>query len=290
MSYHLILGDRAHSSWSMRAWLLFDVFGLKCRTHMLDFSTRTTAAQLADAAPARTVPALRMPEGTLVWDSLAIAEELATRHPDAGLWPEDPAARGTARSLVAEMHAGFLTLREHCPMNLRAAYRDVPVSPDLAEDLARLEVIWSHARATCGGDGPWLCGGYSIADAFFAPVAARIAGYGLPVGPEAMAYVGAHLAHPSFRRWRAMGLVRGAALPWYDRDFAAASWPGPEPLTAQAVEGGPSVNATCPYSGDPVKDFLMFRDQVWGFCNAFCRDKTVADPEAWPAFMEMVEG
>jgi glutathione S-transferase len=149
-------------------------------------------------------------------------------------------------------------------------------------DLARLEQLWSYALKTSGG--PWLCGAYSAADAFFAPVAGRIAGYGLAVGPEAQAYVDRHLAHPSFRRWRAMGLVDGADQEFYRRDFVTRPWPGPEPLPAKSADG-PSVNATCPYSGKPVTHFLETGGRVFGFCNPFCRDKTMADPEAWPAFM-----
>jgi glutathione S-transferase len=244
--------------------------------------------QMTDLAPARTVPTLVTPEGALIWESLAIAEELASRHPEAGLWPTDPLARATARTLAAEMHSGFADLRNECPMNLRVAYGDFETSPAVAANLRRLETIWDHARATCGSDGPWLCGDYSAVDAFFAPVAARIAGYGLTVSDSAAAYVGAHLHDPAFRRWRAMGLVIGADLPWYARDFKTTDWPGPAPRAAHAVASGPSENDTCPYSGKPVTDFLELDGRVFGFCNPTCRDKTVADPEAWPAFMALL--
>ncbi|RVT87105.1 glutathione S-transferase [Rhodobacteraceae bacterium CCMM004] len=287
MNDTLILGDRAYSSWSLRAWLLFSRFGLPARTRFVGFLDASVAEQLADQSPARTVPTLLTGEGAVIWDSLAIAEGLADRHPDAGLWPGDPLARATARSLAAEMHSGFAALREACPMNLRRAYADVPVPDAVAADLRRIETIWAHARAVCGGAGPWLCGGYSVADAFYAPVAARIAGYGLAVSDAAAAYVAAHLADPAFRRWRAMALVEGPDLPWYAQDHAAAPWPGPAPEDAAAADG-PSVNDACPYSGQPVSHYLRYRGRVWGFCNAFCRDKTAADPAAWPAFQAMV--
>ncbi|HBD91383.1 MAG TPA: glutathione S-transferase, partial [Gemmobacter sp.] len=122
---------------------------------------------------------------------------------------------------------------------------------------------------------------------FFAPLATRIATYNLPVGPEAAAYVAAHLAHPSFRRWRAMGLVDGADQPFYRRDYPQRPWPGPTPLPARAVEGTQTENALCPYSGTPVTHALELDGRRFGFCNAFCRDKTVADPEAWPKFMAL---
>ncbi|MDH3262950.1 MAG: glutathione S-transferase [Paracoccaceae bacterium] len=289
MTYDLAVGDRAYSSWSLRGWLLFDAWNLPVRLHLVEFAGDGVEAQLAALAPARTVPTLRTPEGAIVSESLAIAEELATRFPMAGLWPEDALARATARSLAAEMHAGFAALRNGCPMNLRVSYADFRPDEAIMADLARLERIWTHARAVCGGSGPWLCGTYSVADAFFAPVAARIAGYGLPVSEPSQGYVRAHLAHPSFRRWRAMALAHGPHLPWYARDYAQRPWPGPKPIPARAVESGPSVNDACPYSGKPVSHFLEAGGKVFGFCNAFCRDKTVADPKAWPAFLAVYE-
>ena len=288
MAYDLIIGDRAYSSWSLRGWLLFEAFDIPRKVKLVDFNGGSVAEQLTDFAPAKTVPTARTPEGAILGDSLAIAEELATRHPDAGLWPADPLARATARNLAAEMHSGFGALREDCPMNLRVAYTGFEPSEAVHSDLRRIEAIWSHARETCKPSGPWLCGDYSAADAFFAPVAARIAGYGLHVSVEAQTYVEAHLNDPAFRRWRAMGLVRGDDLPWYRRDFARTDWPGPSPSPARPVEEGPSENATCPYSGDPVTHYLEVSGRIFGFCNAFCRDKTQPDPLAWPDFAALL--
>lgn len=290
MSYELILGDYAFSSWSLRGWLLFHRFGIPFNQVMLDFfDDRSVADQLEGWAPARTVPTMRTADGAVVSESLAIAEELASRHPDAGIWPAPPKARAIARNLVSEMHAGFGPLRSDCPMNLRVAYSDVPVRDEVQADLRRLELIWDLAREACAPEGPWLCGDYSAADAFYAPVAARIAGYGLEVSDSARAYVNAHLNDPAFRRWRAMGLVQGADLPWYARDYAQVPWPGPAARPAHAVDQGPSENATCPYSGKPVTHFMETGGRVFGFCNAFCRDKTAADPEAWPDFMAVYQ-
>lgn len=288
MSYELFLGDYAYSSWSLRGWLLFEKFGIDCRTRMLDFSAGASVAeQLAGLAPARTVPALRTPEGVVVSDSLAIAEELASRHPEAGLWPANPGARAVARTLAAEMHSGFAALRQHCPMNLRVAYTGVSTGEDVIADIQRLETIWRYAREAVQAATPWLCGGYSAADVFFAPVAARIAGYGLPVSESAKAYVAAHLADPAFRRWRAMGLVHGADLPRYARDCRTVEWPGPPPRPAEPVSDGTPENSTCPYSGKPVTHLMETEGRVFGFCNAFCRDKTAADPDVWPAFVAL---
>jgi glutathione S-transferase len=230
---------------------------------------------------------MRTPDGTVVPETIAIAEELATRHPGAGIWPAEPRARAAARVLAAEMHAGFGALRSHCPMNLRVSYTDCAPPPEVLADLARLETIWAWARDTTGTSGPWLCGAYSAADAFFAPVATRIATYNLPVSAAAMAYVQAHLAHPSFRQWRAMGHADGADQPYYYRDWPTRPWPGPVPLPARAVDGTASENTACPYSGQPVTHVLQLDGRRFGFCNAFCRDKTAADPEAWPPFMAL---
>ena len=286
MAYKLILGDRAYSSWSMRAWLLFERCGIPVDVRLVSLGEGTVAERLVAHPPARTVPTLVADDGSVICDSLAIAEELATRHSDAGLWPGSSRARAMSRSLAAEMHSGFAALREGCPMNLRCAYEGYAPSEGVLNDLARIEAIWDHALDAFGG--PWLCGEYSVADAFFAPVAARIAGYGLPVRCGSRSYVEAHLADPAFRRWRAMGLVDGPDLSRIARDYARCAWPGPVSLPALAVESGPSENVKCPYSGRPVTHFLELEGRVFGFCNAFCRDKTVADPEAWPAFMDLV--
>ena len=185
---------------------------------------------------------------------------------------------------------GFGALRSECPMNLRFAYAGVDPSECVNDDLRRLEVLWAYARDFCKPSGPWLCGDYSAVDAFFAPVAARIAGYGLSVSDAAQAYVEAHLADHTFRRWRAMGLVRGSDLARYAKPFDQVPWPGPTPRPARAVEGKKPVNEACPYSGDPVTHMLETGGIVFGFCNVFCRDKTLADADAWPQFVALMDG
>jgi len=285
--YDLVIGDRAYSSWSLRGWLLFDAFGIPCKLHKARLYTDELPSLLRAFHPARTAPTIRTPDGVVIPESLAIAEELASRHPQAGIWPADPKARAVARALAAEMHAGFGALRSHCPMNLRVSYTDCAPPQAVLDDLARLEVIWAWAWEQTGST-QWLCGDYCAADVFFAPVATRIATYNLPVSPRAMAYVQAHLAHPSFRQWRAMGLVDGADQEFYRRDYATRPWPGPRPLPARAVDGTVSENTACPYSGKAITHVLELEGRRFGFCNAFCRDKTVADPEAWPKFMALL--
>ncbi|WP_347312630.1 glutathione S-transferase [Defluviimonas sp. SAOS-178_SWC] len=287
MTYHLAIGDRTYSSWSLRGWLLFEKFGLPVTCHTGVLYTPDFDRLLAGFAPARLVPAMRTPEGWVVGETLAMAETLAERHPEARLWPEDPAARALARWIAAEMHAGFSDLRGDCPMNLAKSYVDSAPRPEVLADLARLEALWAEARGRFGTGTPWLFGAYSAADAFFAPVAARIATYNLPVSDAGAAYVAAHLADPAFRRWRAMGWAQHYEQAFYRKPFAERPWPGPAPRAAEIADG-PSENGACPYSGKPVTDFLQLDGKVWGFCNPFCRDKTLADPEVWPAFMAMV--
>ncbi len=288
MTYDLVIGDRAYSSWSLRGWLLFDAFGIPVKTHLARLYSDELPDLLKGFFPGKTAPTMRTPDGVVVPETIAIAEELASRHPDAGLLPKNPKHRAIARVLAAEMHAGFSALRSHCPMNLRVSYTDCTPPDAVLADLGRLETIWDWAREQTGST-VWLCGDYSAADAFFAPVATRIATYNLPISARSMDYVQAHLAHPSFRRWRAMGLVDGADQDFYRRDYPRRDWPGPKPLAARVVEGTTAENTACPYSGKPVTHVLDLNGRRFGFCNAFCRDKTVADPEAWPKFVNLYQ-
>ncbi|NVO56506.1 glutathione S-transferase N-terminal domain-containing protein [Rhodobacteraceae bacterium B1Z28] len=290
MTYDLFIGDRLFSSWSLRGWLMLEKFGLPYRSHMIGLYSGTMASDMQPLAPARLVPALRLPEGTVVGESLALAETLAERHPEAGLWPQDPAARATARWLCAEMVAGFSALRGQCAMQLLHAWQGFAPSADTLSDIARVESLWAHARRISGAtDGP-LFGAYSLADVFYTPVAARIISYGLPVSEANYAYCLELLSDTSVRQWRAMGMtVHYDPFP-YPQNLTATPWPIGAVSHAEPVEGGPSRNAACPYSGKPVSDYLDLDGQRWGFCNPFCRDKTAADPEAWPKFTAMVSG
>jgi glutathione S-transferase len=225
MTYDLFIGDRTFSSWSLRGWLMLENFGLPCRVHPVGLYNGTMAADLAALAPARLVPVLRLPEGTVVGETLAMAETLAERHPDAGLWPADAAARAAARWLCAEMATGFAALRSECPMQLLHVYRGFTPSGAVLADLERLETLWAHAESLCKADGPWLFGAYSLADVFFASVCARIVGYGLPVSENARRYCNLTLNDRAFRQWRAEGLKVSYDPVPYARDLPTAPWP-----------------------------------------------------------------
>jgi len=205
MTYDLYIGDRTYSSWSLRGWLMFEKFNIPCRTHMAGLHSGTLQQDLADLTPARLVPAIRTPDGDAVGDTMAIAETLAERHPDAGLWPADQMARAKARAVSAEMASGFVGLRSQFPMNCR---RDIPgVTPntDAARDIARIETIWRECRDKFGKSGPYLFGEFSIADAMYAPVASRFNTYGLASSDTSRAYVHTLLSMAEMKQWYADG-------------------------------------------------------------------------------------
>ncbi|QPM88873.1 glutathione S-transferase [Pseudooceanicola algae] len=281
MVYEVYLGDRAFSSWSLRAWLLFEQFDLPKRIHMTGLYSGKLARDLAALAPARLVPVVKTPDGQVIGESLAILETLAERHPEAGLWPADPAARAFARWITAEMHAGFAALRSDCPMQLLHRYDGFQPSQAVLGDLDRITELFTHARKNFAGSGPWLFGAYSAADAFYAPVAARIAGYGLPMNGVVAEYVQETLADPAFRRWRAEGLTIQYDPQPYALDLPTSPWPGPVPLAARPVQTGVPVNATCPYSGKAPTHLMEVSGKIIGFCNATCRDKSLHDPLAF---------
>ncbi|MEO1732189.1 MAG: glutathione S-transferase [Pseudomonadota bacterium] len=288
MTYDLFIGDRLFSSWSLRGWLMLEKFGLPYRTHMVGLYSGSMAKDMAALAPARLVPALRQSDGTVIGESLAIAETLAERHPEAGLWPVSSAARATARWVCAEMVAGFGALRAECPMQLSHVWQGFQPSSDVRQDVERIETLWAHARGVSGSATGPLFGTYSLADVFYTPVAARIVGYGLPVSDANAAYCLSLLQDSAVRQWRAMGLTVAYEPFPYPQDAQPQAWPVSSKDVAKPISGTRALNTQCPYSGQPVTHVLELKGQNWGFCNAFCRDKTVADPEAWPEFIDMV--
>ncbi|MFB0932145.1 MAG: glutathione S-transferase [Ascidiaceihabitans sp.] len=205
MTYDLYIGDSTFSSWSLRGWLLLEKFGLDFNTHLIGLYRGTMAADMAHLAPAKLVPTLRIPDGAVVGESLAIAETLAEHHPDITMWPTNPAARATARWLCAKMASSFGELRRQSPMQLQHVNKGFNVNAALQADLDRLEILWAHG-AKFKSDGPWLFGEYSIADYMFAPVAARIIGYDLPISAAARAHCTLTINDPPFKAWRAEGL------------------------------------------------------------------------------------
>jgi glutathione S-transferase len=203
----LHIGNKNYSSWSMRPWVLLRQAGIPFEEVLVRFDSFSADSQfkqtLARLNPAGKVPVLQ--DGELViWDTLAIAEYVAEQHPEKQLWPQDKAARARARSVCAEMHAGFSNLRSHCPQNIEASLPEVGAllwrdKPAVRADVERLVAMWSELLAQHGG--PLLFGSFSIADAYFAPVCMRFKTYGLPVPPGIAAYVERVATLPGVAAW-----------------------------------------------------------------------------------------
>lgn len=211
----LIIGPRLFSTWSLRPWLVLKRAGADFETREVWYRTEAEKAELRRLSPSGFVPLLKV-EGETIWDTLAISEWAAERYPEARLWPADPTARALARSATAEMHSGFHALRELCGMGpdhpmAGDARAQAPTDPGLERDLARLVALWRQMRARFGAGGPWLFGDWSIADAFFTPVAARVRHYQIDLSAHgddgtAAAYVAALLVQSHFREWEAAAL------------------------------------------------------------------------------------
>jgi glutathione S-transferase len=202
MAYTLHIGEKNYSSWSARPWILMKQAGIPFTEHAVSLAEDAGKAARFAALPAGRVPVLEH-DGVKIWDSLAIAEYLAERH--EGLWPADRVARAWARCICAEMHGGFQALRAQMSMDVRARRPQRRRSPEVLADIARVEALWSETRRRFGGTGPLLFGAFTIADAYFAPVAFRFRTYGVEPSGEAGAYWRALLDVPAVRAWEAGG-------------------------------------------------------------------------------------
>ncbi|HEY2177781.1 MAG TPA: glutathione S-transferase family protein [Caulobacteraceae bacterium] len=211
----ILIGDKNLSSWSMRPWLVLKHTGASFSEKMVRLHLASSHdAIIAAGSPSGWVPVLR-DEAVTVWDSLAICEYLHEKFPSAALWPADPTARALGRSAAAEMHSGFPSLRGECPMDL-AARSDIDVSPATAHDIRRIVALWAELLERFGG--PFLSGAWSIADAFYTPVATRFRTYGLKLsdfgdeGP-AGAYAARLLETPEFLDWEKGALAEVTSAP-----------------------------------------------------------------------------
>lgn len=206
MSYHLIIGDKLYSSWSLRAALALELAGATYEETLIKLNQPDTRARLLEHSPTAKVPLLKCEHG-IIADSLAIAEYLAERHPQANLWPTDVAARAQARSACAQMHSGFFALRGNMPFDLSRdqALENMPL--DVQVDIDRIVALWSECRLAAKEAGPFLFGTPSLADAFFAPVAVRLRTYRVEVSAQAAAYIETIYQWPAFQAWQKAGLA-----------------------------------------------------------------------------------
>ncbi len=202
----LIIGNKNYSSWSMRPWVLMKQLGFAFEEVKLRFDFSPHSAfrrKVAQFSPAGKVPVL-LDDDFVVWDTLAIIEYLHDKFPARGVWPADMRQRARARSLCAEMHAGFADLRTHCPMNIEAALPDVGArlwadEAGVRDDVTRIEAAWAEALTQSGG--PFLFGEFCAADAMFAPVCMRMRTYALPMPHLTHEYIGRVAAAPGVKAW-----------------------------------------------------------------------------------------
>jgi glutathione S-transferase len=223
----LYVGNKNYSSWSMRPWVMLKQAGIAFEEVMVRFDSFDAGSQfkktMGSVSPTGRVPALV--DGNLaVWDTLAIAEYAAEKFPSHNLWPADPAARAVARSVCAEMHSGFTGLRGNCPMNIEAHLPDIGAlvwrdKPAVRSDVQRIVQMWEGLLAQHGG--PMLFGGFSVADAYFAPVCMRLKTYALPVPQTITDYVNRVSALPAVQTWVADALAEKDFVP-FDEPYRVA--------------------------------------------------------------------
>ena len=218
----LVIGNRNYSSWSLRAWLFMKQSGLDFDVVRLSMFTDDWAERVAEYSPAGRVPVLV--DGPLrVWDSMAIIEHILetharSSHPSLVGWPEDLEARAQARSVAAEMHSGFLAVRDELPQNIRRRTKlnAANLSESCQLQIARIFETWATCRQLYADRGPWLFGKLSVPDIVYAPVALRFRTYGIAVPPPADEYLAAVCSLPALEEWCAAALDEPESLPFVD--------------------------------------------------------------------------
>lgn len=204
-AYKLVIGNKMWSSWSLRPWLLMRHFGLPFTEVAVPLRTPGTTAAIKAHSPSGKIPAL-IDDGFTVWDTLAIIEYLADSHPELAIWPPGAKARAIARAISAEMHSGFMPLRQNCPMDIHARGL-APADPNaIAADVTRIVEIWRTCRTTYGGNGPFLFSDFTAADAMFAPVVSRFQTYDCALSARgddgtAASYMATIAALPAMAEW-----------------------------------------------------------------------------------------
>jgi glutathione S-transferase len=217
--YTLVIGNKAYSSWSLRPWLAMKHAGLAFDEVRIPLYQDDHLAKIRQYSPSGKVPIL-VDGGAAVWESLAICEYLAERHPDQHLWPADAAARAHGRAISAEMHAGFSALRGNMGMNVRRSFPGIGMNAEVATDIARIEALWNDSLRRYGG--PFLLGAFSIADAMYAPVATRFKIYVVALSGTARRYTDTLMSLPAMQEWYAAAHVETEVLPQYEHQRGSA--------------------------------------------------------------------
>ena len=218
MALKLTLGNKNYSSWSFRPWIAMKVAGIPFEEEVISLNADDFKDRVGKVSGTGKVPALA--DGDIhVWESLAILEYLAEKFPDAGLWPADPAARALARAIASEMHAGFVPLRRHLPMNMWRPVMTRELTPEAEANVRRIEAIWTDCRNRHGAGGPFLFGGFGAADAMYAPVVSRFHTYAVRVNGPARSYMDAVMALPAWAEWHSAALREPWVLPEDEVDW-----------------------------------------------------------------------
>lgn len=199
----LVIGSKNYSSWSLRPWLILAANALPFTEVMVPLGTEETTSRIQQHSPTGRVPVLKVGD-QVIWDSLAIAEFLAERFPEKQIWPQDTKQRALARSICAEMHSGFMPLRERLPMNIRRRYTNFVIGNDVQPSIERIAAIWRECRNRYGrpSGGDFLFGQFGAADAFYAPVVTRFATYGVRLDPVGEEYMQSIQQLPAMQTWR----------------------------------------------------------------------------------------
>jgi len=200
----LIIANKCYSSWSLRPWLLMKQLGVAFDEIIIPLDLPDTKEKVLKHSPAGKVPIL-IDRDVTVWESISIMEYVGDAY-GAPIWPEDRSARAKARSVAAEMHAGFMGLRSACPMNLGKKYASRDRGESVARDVVRFSAIVREARERFGAGGPFLFGAFSAADAMYAPLATRLDTYSIALDATTRTYVDTILALPAFQEWRSAAL------------------------------------------------------------------------------------
>jgi glutathione S-transferase len=218
MPLTLIIGNKNYSSWSFRPWIAMRAANIPFDEVVISLESADFKSRVSAHSGTGKVPVLI--DGDIkIWESLAILEYLAEKFPEAKLWPANPAARAHARTVASEMHAGFVPLRRHCPMNMWYPPKKRELPDDVAENVKRIDAIWTDCRARFGAGGPYLFGAFGAADAMYAPVVSRLHSYAIDVGEAARTYMAAMMALPAWAEWRAAALKEPWVLPHDEVDW-----------------------------------------------------------------------
>ena len=213
--YTLVIGNKNYSSWSLRAWLLMKHSGIPFEEVRIPLYVAGSKESLRKYAPSGKVPVLL--DGSLaVWDSLAIAEYVAERHPNRRLWPQDSAERAVARSISAEMHSGFAALRSNMSMNCRGSFPGVGRTVEVAADIERIQRMWTDCRERFGATGPFLFGAFTVADAMYAPVVLRFRTYAVQLAPVVRQYADTVLGLPALQDWVEAAKAETEVIPTFE--------------------------------------------------------------------------